>query len=76
MPTAHLAIAIALKLNYEGTITTGANIPEGQPRRCLDTSKAEKEFGFKASVSLSQGLDNTIGWYRQQTVGPMEQNYE
>ncbi|MGH7166159.1 MAG: GDP-L-fucose synthase, partial [Nitrospiraceae bacterium] len=40
--------------------------PDGQPRRCLDISRAEKEFGFRASVSLHEGLRRTVEWYRQQ----------
>jgi dTDP-D-glucose 4,6-dehydratase len=36
---------------------------DGQPRRMLDTSKVEKEFGFKARTSLEEGLRKTIGWY-------------
>ena len=38
--------------------------PDGQPRRMLDTSKAEKEFGFKAMTSFEEGLKKTIEWYR------------
>lgn len=37
--------------------------PDGQSRRRLDTSKAEKEFGFKAKISLEEGLKRTIKWY-------------
>lgn len=38
--------------------------PDGQPRRCLDTSRAEARFGFKARVSFEEGLKRTIEWYR------------
>ena len=38
--------------------------PDGQPRRCLDVSKAFKEFNFKAKISLEDGLKRTIEWYR------------
>ena len=38
--------------------------PDGQPRRWLDTSRAEQEFGFKASTTLREGLAQTIAWYR------------
>jgi GDP-L-fucose synthase len=38
--------------------------PDGQPRRCLDTSKAEREFGFKATTPFEEGLRKTIEWYR------------
>jgi len=37
--------------------------PDGQPRRMLDISKAEKELGFKAKISLEEGLKTTIEWY-------------
>lgn len=37
--------------------------PDGQPRRCLDTSKAEKEFGFRANYKFEEGLKGTIDWY-------------
>lgn len=37
--------------------------PDGQPRRMLDTSKAERNFGFKAETSLEEGLRKTIEWY-------------
>ena len=42
--------------------------PDGQPRRCLDTSRAQKEFGFKAKVGFEQGLKKTIAWYSQHSV--------
>ncbi len=38
--------------------------PDGQPRRCLETGRAEREFGFKSRVSLREGLIKTINWYR------------
>ena len=37
--------------------------PDGQPRRMLDTSRAEKEFGFKAKTNFEEGLRKTIEWY-------------
>ena len=39
--------------------------PDGQPRRCLDTTKAYKEFGFKAKTGFEEGLKKTIEWYRE-----------
>lgn len=48
---------------YGGEIEWDASQPDGQPRRCLDTSRAECEFGFKARTSLRAGLLNTIRWY-------------
>jgi len=40
-----------------------ASKPDGQPRRHLDVSRAQKEFGFKAKVGLQEGLRKTIQWY-------------
>ena len=42
--------------------------PNGQPRRGLDTTRAEEYFGFKAAVSFEEGLRRTIDWYREQRV--------
>ncbi len=58
-----LAELIAQKIEYEGKITWDYVNPDGQPRRCLDVSRA-KEFGFEATTSLNDGLDKTIEWIR------------
>ncbi len=50
-------------VGFSGKITWDVSKPDGQPRRCLDTSKAEKEFGFKAKVKFDEGLRKTIEWY-------------
>ncbi len=50
-------------VGFKGKIIWDTSKPDGQPRRCLDTSKAEKEFGFKAQTSLDKGLRKTIEWY-------------
>ena len=50
---------------FRGEITWDSTKPDGQPRRNLDTSKAEKEFGFKAKTSFEEGLKKTITWYFQ-----------
>lgn len=50
---------------FTGTIVWDTTKPDGQPRRCLDTSKAEREFGFKATTSFEDGLRKTIEWYKQ-----------
>jgi GDP-L-fucose synthase len=50
-------------VGFEGAITFDPSKPNGQPRRCLDTSKAEKKFNFKASTSLEEGLLKTYNWY-------------
>jgi len=48
---------------FRGEIVWDVSRPNGQPRRRLDTSRAEKEFGFKAKVGLEEGLKNTVEWY-------------
>jgi GDP-L-fucose synthase len=50
---------------YKGTIEWDACKPDGQPRRSLDTSKAEALFGFQARTHLEDGLRQTISWYEQ-----------
>jgi len=49
---------------FAGTIHWDTSKPDGQPRRCLVTSRAEKEFGFVAQVSFEEGLKRTVAWYR------------
>jgi len=59
----NLAEEVKEILDYKGKIIWDTNKPDGQPRRCLDVSKAEKEFGFKAKTSMRNGLKKTIEWY-------------
>jgi GDP-L-fucose synthase len=54
---------IAKLIGFKGEIIWDESKPDGQPRRCLDTSKAEKEFGFKANTGFEYGLGKTIEWY-------------
>ena len=60
---------IAQLTGFKGEIIWDTTKPDGQPRRCLDTSKAEKEFGFKAKMGFEEGLKRTIEWYRQMMGG-------
>jgi len=53
-------------MDFKGKIEWDITKPNGQPRRRLDTSKAEKEFGFKAKTDFEQGLKKTIDWYIKQ----------
>ena len=55
---------IAQLTGFEGEIVWDTSKPDGQPRRCLDTSKAEREFGFRARTSFEDGLTQTVEWYR------------
>ena len=50
-------------INYKGKVIWDKTKPDGQPRRCLDVSKAVKEFGFKAKTNFKEGLEKTISWY-------------
>jgi GDP-L-fucose synthase len=59
-----LANLISSMVGYEGQIVYDTSKPNGQPRRCLDTSRAFQEFGFKAKTSLEEGLKKTIDWYQ------------
>ena len=51
---------------FEGEIRWDHSKPDGQPRRCLDTSRAEQAFGFRASTAFRDGLLETIAWYEKQ----------
>jgi GDP-L-fucose synthase len=60
-----LVYLIARLTEFSGEIVWDSTKPDGQPRRCLDTSKAEQLFGFRASTAFEEGLRRTIEWYRQ-----------
>lgn len=62
-PIKDLAEKIKILIDYRGNIVWDITKPDGQPRRCLDTSRAEKEFGFKAKTNFEEGLKKTIEWY-------------
>ena len=51
---------------FKGKVKWDISQPDGQPRRLLDVSRAKKEFSFEAKVSLEQGLNRTISWYKEQ----------
>jgi len=61
-----LAETIAKVSGFKGRLKWDAGKPDGQPRRCLDTTRATKEFGFKAKTSFEEGLARTIRWYQYQ----------
>jgi len=60
-----LAHLIARLTGFQGKIVWDTSKPNGQPRRALDTSRAEQFFGFRANTQLEEGLQRTIEWYRQ-----------
>ena len=59
-----LAELISELAGFDGEIRWDTSKPDGQPRRLLDVSKAEREFGFKSKVNLREGLKRTIDWYK------------
>jgi nucleoside-diphosphate-sugar epimerase len=59
-----LAELTAKLIGYEGKINWNTEMPDGQPRRCLDVSRAKKYFGFEAKTQFKDGLAETIDWYR------------
>lgn len=54
---------IAEFTGFEGEIKWDTSKPDGQPRRCLDVSKAKEEFGFEAKTDFRKGLKKTIEWF-------------
>tara|TARA_B100000809_G_scaffold101261_1_gene99825 strand:+ start:1250 stop:2173 length:924 start_codon:yes stop_codon:yes gene_type:complete len=54
---------------FDGEILYDTSKPDGQPRRCLDTSKAEQLLGFKARTALRDGLIHTIKWFKETVSG-------
>jgi len=58
-----LAELVAETTAFQGRIRWDTAKPNGQPRRKLDTTRAEREFGFKAQVDFREGLGRTVAWY-------------
>ncbi|HKV26038.1 MAG TPA: GDP-L-fucose synthase [Candidatus Acidoferrum sp.] len=65
----HLLELICRLTGYEGRVRWDASKPDGQPRRCLDTSRALAEFGWRARTTLREGLQKTIEWYKTEAKG-------
>jgi len=57
---------IASLTGFKGRISWDTSKPDGQPRRLFDSSRAEREFGFKAKTGFKEGLKKTIEWYKKQ----------
>jgi len=60
-----LAELIGRLTGFKGKINWDRSKPDGQPRRKLDTTRAEKEFGFKSRMDFEEGLKKTIDWYKE-----------
>jgi GDP-L-fucose synthase len=58
-----LAELIADEVGFIGNLAWDTNKPNGQPRRCLDVSRAKELFGFKATYSLREGIRKTVRWF-------------
>lgn len=63
-----LVAKIVRLTEFQGEVIWDTSKPDGQPRRCLDTSRAKREFGFTAETQLDEGLKKTIAWYRENRV--------
>ncbi len=63
-----LATTIAARSGFGGRLVWDASKPDGQPRRCLDTTRAHRLLGWDATTPFDVGLERTIAWYRQQRM--------
>lgn len=63
-----LAALVADATGFAGRIRWDPSRPNGQPRRRLETSRAERLFGFRARVPLREGIERTVAWYRSARV--------
>ncbi len=61
-----LAETIRTATGFRGELQWDANMPDGQPRRCLDTTRARERIGFEAGTSLEEGLARTVEWYERE----------
>lgn len=66
----NLVETLVKHMDFKGTVKWDKTKPNGQPRRMLDVTRAEKEFGFKAAVSFDEGLKKTIEWYIEENKKP------
>ena len=66
-----LTLMIGKLTGFQGEIVWDKTKPDGQPRRMLDTTKAEKYFRFRAKMGLEEGLKKTIDWYRRHKKTPL-----
>ena len=55
-------------MDYDGKLVWNDRKPDGQPRRCLDVTKAKEKFGFTATTSLREGLERTVQWFNKYMV--------
>jgi GDP-L-fucose synthase len=65
-----LAELVAEVVGFRGKITWDTSMPNGQPRRSVDATRARELFGFEARTSLRDGLERTVAWYREHVLAP------
>ncbi len=66
-----LATSIAELCGFHGKLAWDPSKPDGQPRRCLDTTRAQKLLGWTATTPFDEGLRRTIAWYREHQTSPL-----
>ncbi len=66
-----LITTICEVMEFNGEIVWQTDKPNGQPRRCLDTERAKKEFDFTAQVGFKEGLKKTVKWWRENAAQPV-----
>lgn len=67
-----LITLIAELTGFDGELRWDTTKPDGQPRRCLDTTRAWELFGFRSSTDFREGLEATIAWYRERVTADVE----
>jgi GDP-L-fucose synthase len=65
-----LAELVADVVGFRGKITWDTSMPNGQPRRSVDATRARELFGFEAQTPLREGLERTVAWYRRHVLAP------
>ena len=65
---ADLTNIIAEAVGYEGEVAWDTTKPDGQPKRYLDVTRAKELLGFEATISLEDGIQETVDWYRHNPV--------
>ena len=63
-----LAELVADVVGFRGRITWDTSMPNGQPRRSIDATRAHDLFGFEARTPLREGLERTVAWYREHAI--------
>ncbi|MBC8308995.1 MAG: GDP-L-fucose synthase, partial [Planctomycetes bacterium] len=59
---------IAEAVGYEGEVAWDTTKPDGQPKRYLDVTRAKELLGFEATISLEEGIRETVAWYKENPV--------